>query len=104
MRSWESFADEFNIQEPEVRKQMWKRFKAGKPLHEFDEDTKPFIPIHNADDWKLISIALSDDKRRIECVLTMKSKDGGRWVKRVTMQRKKDGLVCFDESSVYERD
>lgn len=101
MRSWESFADEFNIQEPEVRKQMWKRFKAGKPLHEFDEDTKPFIPLHNAADWQLLSIAVSDNKRRIEWVW-IKVSENGRWIKTIKQRRCIDGSVCYDESSIYE--
>ena len=35
-RSWEQFAEEFNIQTPAERGEMWERFKAGKPTHEID--------------------------------------------------------------------
>lgn len=32
-RSWENFADTFNIQTPENRLAMWERFKQGKALY-----------------------------------------------------------------------
>ncbi len=99
-RTWESFADEFNIQEPEVRKQMWQRFRAGKPLHEFDTDTSPFIPIHNADDWQLITTQVTKDKLHIVWVYIMKSNDGC-WIKTITQRRNIDGSVCYDERSIY---
>lgn len=36
-RSWEMFAEMFNMQsKPEIRAEMWERFKAGKPTHERD--------------------------------------------------------------------
>lgn len=34
--SWDRFANEFNMQTPEVRKKMWARFKAGGATHEGD--------------------------------------------------------------------
>ena len=35
-RSWNEFAEGFNMQTPENRASMWERFKAGKATHERD--------------------------------------------------------------------
>lgn len=36
LRSWDNFAETFNMQTPEIREKMWTRFKAGKTTHESD--------------------------------------------------------------------
>ena len=33
---WVEFAEDFNMQTPEMRSKMWERFKAGKATHEDD--------------------------------------------------------------------
>ncbi len=35
-RPWSDFAESFNMQTPENRERMWRRFVAGKPTHESD--------------------------------------------------------------------
>lgn len=102
-RTWEQFAEIFNLPMPEVRAEMWARFKVGNPTHQFDQFSNPLLSIH-VGKWELLSKVVSDNNMRIEWTWKAKSAFDGHWIKKVTQQMNLDGSILFQETSTYEPD